>query len=409
MPSAAKALPNSNGHASPTRARYRSAVMLKRLRLIDFKAFSDATVELQPFTMIVGPNGSGKTSVLQAIELATGLVTGSISDMLETRSWEYGELSHQRSAGKQFGFELQLVDGDVVYEWNLRLGARRSPGVALESVTADGEELMRRKSRTMSRVETATSEVESVVQTLTQSWLSAVTAEDQTRYPELLCVANWARSVERYVALQPERLRDQSRRTSHGIGRYGENLAGFLGYLKTKQPAALEAVLERVKRVYPRLIDVHIKSPRAGWCRIEVTEKWGDKVLNFNARQVSDGLLRLLAVASIQATATPPSLVMFDEIENGLHPHLLGSLVTLLRDVAAAGIQVITTTHSPIALNHAAPDEVVVVTRDAVTSVANLVAFDETLGYLKLGSVLEPGELWYNLGEAKLLGSAAKS
>src|SRR5262249_20936802 len=43
--------------------------MLSSIRLVDFKGHEDTTVTLKPFTVLVGPNGSGKTSVLQAIHL----------------------------------------------------------------------------------------------------------------------------------------------------------------------------------------------------------------------------------------------------------------------------------------------------------------------------------------------------
>ena len=45
--------------------------MLKKLRMIDFKIFQDLEIDFnQGTTAIVGPNGSGKTTILEAIEFA---------------------------------------------------------------------------------------------------------------------------------------------------------------------------------------------------------------------------------------------------------------------------------------------------------------------------------------------------
>ncbi|MFZ4575167.1 MAG: AAA family ATPase, partial [Phycisphaerales bacterium] len=41
--------------------------MITRLTLKNFRVFEDASVELEPFTLIVGPNASGKSTVLSAL------------------------------------------------------------------------------------------------------------------------------------------------------------------------------------------------------------------------------------------------------------------------------------------------------------------------------------------------------
>lgn len=41
--------------------------MIERVRFENFKRLADTTVPLQPFTLIVGGNGSGKSSILQGL------------------------------------------------------------------------------------------------------------------------------------------------------------------------------------------------------------------------------------------------------------------------------------------------------------------------------------------------------
>ncbi len=48
---------------------------IEKLALKYFKGFRDFTVECSPFTVLVGLNNSGKTSILQAIQLLQGIVT----------------------------------------------------------------------------------------------------------------------------------------------------------------------------------------------------------------------------------------------------------------------------------------------------------------------------------------------
>lgn len=44
--------------------------MIKSIKLIRFKQFKETRIELRPFSILMGENNSGKTSVLQAIWLA---------------------------------------------------------------------------------------------------------------------------------------------------------------------------------------------------------------------------------------------------------------------------------------------------------------------------------------------------
>ena len=75
--------------------------MIHKVRIQNFKCLRDVSVELERFTVFVGANGSGKTSVLEAIDLAVRAATGSPEkvfalerhfDWLYTRGGE-GDLS----------------------------------------------------------------------------------------------------------------------------------------------------------------------------------------------------------------------------------------------------------------------------------------------------------------------------
>src|ERR1044072_1992259 len=47
--------------------------MIKEIRLKKFKKFKDTTVKIAPFSILMGENSSGKTTVIQAINLALNI------------------------------------------------------------------------------------------------------------------------------------------------------------------------------------------------------------------------------------------------------------------------------------------------------------------------------------------------
>lgn len=77
----------------------------------------------------------------------------------------------------------------------------------------------------------------------------------------------------------------------------------------------------------------------------------------FPARDMSDGTLRLLALALLELDPEAPRVICLEEPENGVHPDRLPAIVKLLRDIAMDPMepldetnpvrQVIVNTHSP--------------------------------------------------------------
>lgn len=247
--------------------------MIVRLEIDAFKAFDHEAVGLDPLSILVGRNGSGKTSVLQALEFFHGVVAGNLPEHLARHGWDCKDLPRLKATNYEFGFSVLLDLDGALYWWQLRLGKRRYEGIASEVVIAihgdraaevraggdPAEEIddlvLRRTGRTMERFDAVAEKWESITQTLTSSWLQAVDDRyDRDRFPELVAVADWARRVQPYVVLDSNRLREPSRLSSQGIGAAGEQLAGFLRHLRTRRPDAFARVWNRVKEAYPRLV-----------------------------------------------------------------------------------------------------------------------------------------------------------
>jgi len=384
--------------------------MIRWLQLDNFKAYQGTgRVPIAPLTVLVGANGSGKTTLLHALDMIGGLTRGTLKEPLTANGWDYGDLPHLLSESKRFGVEVGLeFEGFAPIEWSLELETRRRPGIADETVRADEGDSLRvlasRTGRSMYRVDPEEA-VEKVTQTLTSSWLSTIDPRrDAARYPELSRVASWARGIRGYYFLDPRALR-RSSQGSDELGTSGERLAGYLGRIVSRDAKALGRITARVKAHYPRLTELQVKRGKYGWSNLIAHERWGRKTVPFNARQVSDGLLRLITVAALHEVKPLPSLMLFDEVENGLHPRLLDGLMTMLQelvDEARGATQVVLTTHSPIALNYVRdPAQVIVVHRDE-DGVAQATPMPQAEGFERLRRHLQLGELWYNVGEDRL-------
>ena len=88
----------------------------------------------------------------------------------------------------------------------------------------------------------------------------------------------------------------------------------------------------------------------------------------------------MLALSLLVASVDPrSSLILFDELENSLHPWALRRIVKRLRQVSETK-RVIITTHSPVLVDLLRPEEIWVVYRkDGESNVRKLIDIDPTI------------------------------
>jgi len=105
------------------------------------------------------------------------------------------------------------------------------------------------------------------------------------------------------------------------------------------------------------------------------------------ARVLSEGTLRILGMLALTGATEPPSLVGFEEPENGIHPRRIQLIAELLKTRSSIGnTQYIVTTHSPL-LPDLIPDESLFIVRK--TSAGTSVEPFSTWGPLARGREIE--------------------
>lgn len=109
-----------------------------------------------------------------------------------------------------------------------------------------------------------------------------------------------------------------------------------------RTPKVKNQVLERMRDLYPRFSTYEvIHPPNSSWCELRVTE--GD--VSIPAHRLSDGTLRYLCLVALLTDPEPPPLICLEEPEIGLHPDVVVKLADMLVD-ASSRTRLIVTTHS---------------------------------------------------------------
>lgn len=128
------------------------------------------------------------------------------------------------------------------------------------------------------------------------------------------------------------------------IGLMGEDLAAFLNTLKTLEPRQFHALELAVRTLIPRIQAIDVQPNKLGEVELNLIEDG----VPMPARLVSEGTLRMLGLLAVGGAKEPPTLVAFEEPENGVHPRRLQLITRFLETKTDLGrTQFLVTTHSP--------------------------------------------------------------
>lgn len=318
--------------------------MIKSIRIVNFKSLGDVTLRLDKFNCLIGMNGAGKSTVLQAIDFLSQLMLGDVSGWLEQRGWSIGDLNCKvrKELNITFHVSFQTTSGDTL-TWS---------GVFNRTLLRCTVEVITDQARFKS--------VDKYFRTDGQSFSvggkssqpvnfeyegSLLSGLKDSELPEqVLEFRNALRQIRSLELLSPHLLRKSARSSDHDIGAGGEKLSAYLDNIKGERKESLIVLL---KRFYPALMDFKVVSQRSGWKKLSVFEQFGSQKLETEASHMNDGLLRILAV--LTQADSDRSLILLDEIENGINQEIVETLVETLVD---SHQQMLVTTHSPLILNY---------------------------------------------------------
>lgn len=152
---------------------------------------------------------------------------------------------------------------------------------------------------------------------------------------------------------------------NHYLRPDGSNLAAFLYLLREEHESSYHLICSAIRLAAPFFKDF-VLTPRA-LNKDTILLRWehvGSDAY-FDANSLSDGSLRFIALATLllQPEEYLPSVTLLDEPELGLHPYAITLLASLIR-LAAVNTQIILATQSSLLLDHFLPEDVLVADRE---------------------------------------------
>ncbi|WP_224368501.1 AAA family ATPase [Hyalangium versicolor] len=181
----------------------------------------------------------------------------------------------------------------------------------------------------------------------------------------------------------------------------GTNLPALLNELNRDQLADL---VERLKKVLSGIEQVKVSKPRAGQQenvnyalkeRMPYQGRNGSSLFDIPSWMLSEGTRRITAIFALLAHDPPPSLLCIEEVENGLDPWTIVTVLQALRSAVDAGTQVIITSHSPWLIDQVDLQDILLVER--VKGTTQYRRFADKEEAKQFASDVPPGARYVNL------------
>jgi predicted ATPase len=397
-----------------------AAPYLEELRLTRFKSFRDAVLPLRDLTLLIGRNGSGKSNAIDGLQLLAKLAQGEdIRDAIEGSRSEGSEVRGGTRGCAPFGddsFELgcRVRSGDETLELDVRVQVEPNVQITMERLWSPEGGDERRLLATdppeadradiMARYDNGKRGKNPALPFRSSRLLTTQVA---TRVPTsgkaMRRVHDGAETV--IEALQavfvldpvPPLMRQYVPSRDTLLRRQADNLSAAVGAL-LRQPETATRLRELVRSLPEQTVDdISVESSSLGDVIIALEERLGRRCVPVSARVMSDGMLRFIAFATalleaplLDEDAGPDrpdgrTMLIIEEVENGLHPSQAARVVDLIRaESRRRRVRTLATTHSPAILTALDPDDhagVVVCSRDRDSGESRLTRLIDVASY----------------------------
>ena len=375
--------------------------MIRRVFIKGYKSLRDVDLILSPLTVIIGPNASGKSNLLDALGLLSRIVTsrtirdafdehrglplesffvppGGLEELLhqETLQFTLGvdvelspdvvdhteKLIHDMRAGlpgqdsidrsnrtKRVG--EQYLRYEITTEFYTPTGQLRVADERLIALRKDGKpkgsrkpflELDKANDRLVLRME---GQAHPSYHDVGLDHALVSTSLYAPHYPHITAfreeLSRW-----RFYYFDPGAMRQESAlKAIDSLGHYGQDMSGFYHTLKIQDPQQFAGISDSLPIAIPSAESIETVLTEDGFVRLV----YKDGRTRHSSRVISDGTLRVLGLFAIMSRFNKASTIGFEEPENGVHPRRLGIIARLLANSTQndSHTQVLVTTHSP--------------------------------------------------------------
>ncbi len=333
---------------------------ISKLTIKGYKSIKNLeNFELRNINILIGPNGSGKSNFLSFFEFIKAIAGSQMQDFID----DDGGANLLLYLGVQKTQELKVsFDFNEDINWDFLLSLTKTNNLIFreESIKCEGSFRSRKDAR---YVGDGNSNDKSII----DGFLFSTDQQNKNSLDKSiecirLAIINWGISHFHNTSDYALIKYPCSKRDYEYLRPDGSNLAAFLLFLKKKHKKEYQNIREVIQLAAPFFDDFLLRDSLDN--PDETLLEWRQKNSDypFHPSQISDGTLRFICLATALLQPNPPSTILLDEPELGLHPYALTLLAGLIQK-ASHRTQVIVSTQSAALIDHFQPEDIILVER----------------------------------------------
>lgn len=350
--------------------------MWRSIEIRNFRSLEHVKVVLAPFTVVVGPNSSGKSNFVDAFVFARDIAADA-SVAIQNRGGIASIRRWRPSKPVDVSIDVRVARSrdDLSQTYTRHAFTLASKKNGAWAFKREQIEVYRRASLAFS-VERGGTEVtvrgpdEEDTFELGET-VSAMFLSQQYALGSRLSDLRYLHKLQRF-RLDPETMRRPQVATERiRLDESGSNLATAVQSLRTSSDK-WEAVLAAMQKIIPGLTDIEEATIGRYMSLRFFQARPNDERAEFTATEMSEGAIRALGTLIASQQMGHRELMIFEEPEVSIHPGAAAVLFDALKAASRRG-SVLITTHSPEFLDAANDEEIVVCDyRKGVTEVGPL-------------------------------------
>jgi predicted ATPase len=330
---------------------------LAKVQVKHFKAIRETgSLPLGSLSVFIGNNGSGKSSIIEAMETVQRLALENLDE-----AWApFGGYEHARYKGevrpRPRARGERLLSGSAVQFTFQGNDGRASYSAALSIQERENNELFFSEERVNRGRDVWQRDAHGSITRQRQGGhirgeepLPILPQESLLKRSLADFVGQW-----QFVRLNPDAMGRPTLMQRSGreirLAPDGSNIAQYLWSLREESPESFDGLIDAMREVLPYATDLQPQITRE--LERNVYLRLIEQKFEVLGWMLSTGTLRVLALLALFRHPRAPPLVFIEELENGLDPRTLALIVSEIRSAVISGRQqVIATTHSPYLLD----------------------------------------------------------
>ena len=349
--------------------------MIKCFIFENFKSFEKAELNIESLTTLIGTNASGKSNAIEGIKILSEVATGmELSVILDGTKSINGTVRGGSKGCPRFktnAFKLGCLvayddETDLLYE--IKINVEKDIYIEEEALYKMPVDKLEPKSDAVFKINAHLSSGEGMRVSLRRTaavlpqMLNKLSPDIENEKLDIQCIQTMMEALKNILVLDPvpQNMRDYTRISDYDLRVNCDNISSVMKHIcedEAKKKQLLDIICDLPEN---EVLDIEFIETVIGDVIFALKEKYVNSTELVDARKLSDGTLRCMAILAAILASAPNSMIIMEEVDNGIHPGRVQKLMDNISEIGKErNIDVVVTTHNAMLMNQYKKEQLV--------------------------------------------------